>query len=542
MTQRDTDWWRGAVIYQIYPRSFKDSNGDGIGDLPGITEKMPYIASLGVDAIWLSPFFTSPMKDFGYDVSDYCDVDPIFGELKDFDDLIASAHEHNIKVIIDQVLNHTSDQHPWFKESRTSRDNDKADWYVWAEAKPDGSAPNNWLSVFGGPAWRWDSRRRQYYLHNFLHSQPDLNFHNPAVVDALLETVEFWLKRGVDGFRLDTANYFYHDTQLRDNPPREEVAEGSIGVSEENPYGYQLHLYDKSQPENIGFLKRLRALLDQYPGSTTVGEVGCDFSLKTMAEYTQGNDKLHMCYSFDLLTHDNTMTHVHKTMTTIEEGLGSGWPCWSMSNHDVERVASRWNHGQACNAKSKVFMAMLLSLRGSVCLYQGEELGLPEAELEYHQLVDPYGITFWPDFKGRDGCRTPMPWENHPTGAFSTSREPWLPINDQHLAMAVSEQEGDRHSVLHAYRDFLHFRRHHSALISGNIEFLYSDRDVLIFLREDDQETLLVGVNASEQGHISGVMEYTVTDVILPEGLRTGVFEHNKLVLPSNSVYIGAIN
>lgn len=542
MTQRDKDWWRGAVIYQIYPRSFKDSNGDGIGDLPGITEKMPYIASLGVDAIWLSPFFTSPMKDFGYDVSDYCDVDPIFGELKDFDDLIASAHEHNIKVIIDQVLNHTSDQHPWFKESRTSRDNVKADWYIWAEAKPDGSAPNNWLSVFGGPAWRWDSRRRQYYLHNFLHSQPDLNFHNPDVVDAVLDAVEFWLKRGVDGFRLDTANYFFHDTQLRDNPPREEVAEGSIGVSEENPYGYQLHLYDKSQPENIEFLKRLRTLLDQYPGSTTVGEVGCDFSLKTMAEYTQGNDKLHMCYSFDLLTHDNTMTHIHKTMTTIEEGLGSGWPCWSMSNHDVERVASRWNHGEACNAKSKVFMAMLLSLRGSVCLYQGEELGLPEAELEFEQLVDPYGITFWPDFKGRDGCRTPMPWENHPTGGFSTNHQPWLPINDQHLAMAVSEQEGDRHSVLHAYRDFLHFRRHHSALVSGNIEFLYSDRDILIFLREDDKETLLVGINAGDQGHISGVMEYTVTDVILPEGLRTGVFENNKLVLPSNSVYIGAIN
>ena len=541
MTQAHMDWWRGAVIYQIYPRSFKDANGDGIGDLPGITEKMPYIASLGVDAIWLSPFFTSPMKDFGYDVSDYCDVDPIFGELADFDALIERAHEHNIKVIIDQVLNHTSDQHPWFKTSRSSRDNDKADWYVWADAKPDGSAPNNWLSVFGGPAWRWDSRRRQYYLHNFLHSQPDLNFHNPDVVDALLETVEFWLKRGVDGFRLDTANYFYHDTQLRDNPPREEVAEGSIGVSEENPYGYQLHLYDKSQPENIGFLKRLRALLDQYPGSTTVGEVGCDFSLKTMAEYTQGNDKLHMCYSFDLLTHDSSMTHIHKTMTTIEEGLGSGWPCWSMSNHDVERVASRWNDGQACASKSKVFMAMLLSLRGSVCLYQGEELGLPEAELEYEQLVDPYGINFWPDFKGRDGCRTPMPWQNQADGGFSRSKTPWLPINEQHLHMAVSEQDGDRHSVLHAYRDFIHFRRHHSALVSGNIEFLYSDQDVLIFLREDDQETLLVGINAGAQGHISGILEYTVTDITLPEGLRTGVFEQNKLVLPSNAIYIGAI-
>ncbi|MFQ3187186.1 MAG: alpha-glucosidase, partial [Marinomonas primoryensis] len=224
------EWWRGAVIYQVYPRSFFDSNNDGIGDLPGVTEKMDYIASLGVDAIWLSPFFTSPMKDFGYDVSDYCDVDPIFGSLVDFDQLIEAAHRHGLKVMIDQVLNHSSDQHPWFVESRKSHDNAKADWYVWSDANPDGTVPNNWLSVFGGPAWHWDSRRRQYYLHNFLDSQPDLNFHNPDVVRALLETVEFWLKRGVDGFRLDTANYYYHDLELRNNPPKEHVVEGSIGV------------------------------------------------------------------------------------------------------------------------------------------------------------------------------------------------------------------------------------------------------------------------------------------------------------------------
>jgi alpha-glucosidase len=494
-----------------------------------------------VDAIWLSPFFTSPMKDFGYDVSDYCDVDPIFGQLEDFDELIEHAHKHNIKVIIDQVLNHSSDQHPWFKESRSSRDNDKADWYVWADAKSDGTVPNNWLSVFGGPAWHWDSRRRQYYLHNFLDSQPDLNFHNPDVVDALLDSVRFWLERGVDGFRLDTANYFFHDLELRDNPPKQEIVEGSIGVSLDNPYGYQLHLYDKSRPENIAFLKRLRALLDEYPGTTTVGEVGCDFSLKTMAEYTQGTDKLHMCYSFDLLTHDSTMTHIHKTMSTIEEGLGTGWPCWSMSNHDVERVASRWNHGKANPAKSKVFMAMLLSLRGSVCLYQGEELGLPEAELTFEQLVDPFGINFWPEFKGRDGCRTPFPWSNDSKGGFSTSENTWLPVSDAHLPLAVTVQQGDRHSVLHAYRDFLHFRKHHPALIDGEIEFLFSDDDVLVFTRTHKEESLIVGINTGEQAHFTAPLSYEVSNIVMPEGLKIGEYENHKMILPANSVYIGKI-
>lgn len=540
MTKSVNDWWRGAVIYQIYPRSFMDSNGDGIGDLNGVTEKMPYIASLGVDAIWLSPFFTSPMKDFGYDVSNYTDVDPIFGTIDDFDKLIECAHQHNIKVIIDQVLNHTSDQHEWFKESRSSRDNDKSDWYIWADAKPDGTVPNNWLSVFGGPAWRWDSRRRQYYLHNFLDSQPDLNFHNPDVVDALLDSVRFWLDKGVDGFRLDTANYFYHDLELRDNPPKQEIIEGSIGVSLDNPYGYQLHLYDKSRPENIPFLQRLRALLDEYPGTTTVGEVGCDFSLKTMAEYTQGNDKLHMCYSFDLLTHDSSMTHIHTTMSTIEEGLGSGWPCWSMSNHDVERVATRWNKGKLNHAKSKVFMAMLLSLRGSVCLYQGEELGLPEAELTFEQLVDPFGINFWPEFKGRDGCRTPFPWDASAKAGFTTSETPWLPISDAHLPLSVTEQHGDRHSVLHAYRDFIHFRKHHPALISGDIDFLYSDDDVLIFTRTLDKDRLLIGINVGDQPHLTPSMQHKLKDVVLPEGLNTGRYEKGTLLLPSNAIYIGS--
>ncbi|TPE55705.1 DUF3459 domain-containing protein [Maribrevibacterium harenarium] len=540
---QQTDWWRGAVIYQVYPRSFYDANDDGIGDLKGVTEKLPYIAKLGVDAIWLSPFFTSPMKDFGYDVSDYCDVDPIFGDLADFDELIERAHSLNIKVIIDQVLNHTSDQHPWFIESRSSHNNPKADWYVWVDPKPDGSVPNNWLSVFGGPAWRWDSRRRQYYLHNFLDSQPDLNFHNPAVVDAVLDTVKFWLERGVDGFRLDTANYYFHDEQLRDNPPQPHIAEGSIGVRPDNPYAYQLHLYDKSRPENIAFLKRLRALLDQYPGTTTVGEIGCDFSLKTMAAYSQGGDKLHMCYSFDLLTHDSSMEHIRNTVETMEKGLGDGWPCWSIGNHDVERVISRWRRGkEVSQARAKVYMVMQLSLRGSVCLYQGEELGLPEAELTFEQLVDPFGINFWPEFKGRDGCRTPLPWENTmPNGGFSQTAEPWLPVSDTHLPLAVAEQEGERHSVLHAYRDFLHFRRHHPVLIQGDITFHHHDEQCLVFSRHLGQESMLIAINSGDETEILPLPVKQAQQITLPEGIKEGHIEHSSLVLPSCSVLIAKL-
>jgi alpha-glucosidase len=537
----ELEWWRGAVIYQVYPRSFFDSNNDGIGDLPGVTAKMDYIASLGVDAIWLSPFFTSPMKDFGYDVSDYCDVDPIFGTLNDFDQLIESAHKHGLKVMIDQVLNHSSDQHPWFVESRQNHDNDKADWYIWADAKPDGTVPNNWLSVFGGPAWRWDSRRRQYYLHNFLESQPDLNFHNPDVVDALLNTVEFWLKRGVDGFRLDTANYYYHDTELRDNPPKKDVVEGSIGVRLDNPYAYQFHIYDKSRPENIPFLQRLRRLLDQYPNTTTVGEVGCDFSLETMAAYTQGNDKLHMCYSFDLLTHDPSMNHIRETMETIEAGLGDGWPCWSIGNHDVERVATRWGKNHDTAAKSKIYMAMLLTLRGSVCLYQGEELGLIEAELSFDQLVDPFGIAFWPEFKGRDGCRTPLPWTNEALGGFTESAQPWLPIAEEQRALAVSEQEWNRHSVLHAYRDFLHVRRNHPELRHGEIEFLYNDETTLTFLRRFKGKCLYVAINTANQDKIFPV-ELSLLALTLPEAIQSGYVDGNTVVLPSYSILLAYVS
>ncbi|MGV8938006.1 MAG: alpha-glucosidase [Allorhizobium sp.] len=491
-------WWRGAVIYQVYPRSFQDTNGDGIGDLKGITGKLPYIASLGVDAIWLSPFFTSPMADMGYDVSDYCDVDPMFGMLSDFDAMMTEAHRLGLKVIIDQVISHTSDQHPWFQESRRSRDNAKADWYVWAEPKKDGTAPNNWMSVFGGPAWEWEGQRKQYFMHNFLASQPDLNFHNGAVQAALLSAVKFWLDRGVDGFRLDTANYYFHDRQLRDNPPMvfDEESAG-LDASDVNPYGMQDHLYDKTQPENVEFFKRFRALLDQYQGRATVGEVGDGHrSLKTVGSYTSGNDKLNMCYTFDLLGPGFTATHIRDCVSAFQTVVADGWVCWAFSNHDVIRHVSRFAETIEEQPRvAKLSIAILSALRGSICLYQGEELGLPEADLAFEDLRDPYGIRFWPSFKGRDGCRTPMVWQSAKPHAGFTSGKPWLPVPDVHAALSVDTQENVEDSILNHYRKVLAFRKSHPALIDGDMSFLETNEDVLAFTRSKGDDQLLFVFN-----------------------------------------------
>jgi len=499
----DANWWRGAVIYQVYPRSFQDTNGDGIGDLKGITQRLPHIASLGVDAIWLSPFFTSPMADMGYDVSDYCNVDPMFGALADFDEMMAEAHKLGLKVIIDQVISHTSDKHPWFVESRTSRTNARADWYVWADPKPDGTAPNNWLSIFGGPGWEWDGVRKQYYMHNFLTSQPDLNFHNPDVQNAVLDAVRFWLERGVDGFRLDTVNYYFHDKNLRDNPPMIYDAETAGLESDTNPYSMQNHLYDKSQPENIDFLKRLRSLIDSYPSRATVGEVGDGpRSLTTLAIYTSGSDKLHMCYTFDLLGPAFSAGFIRRVVSTFQDTVVNGWVCWAFSNHDVVRHVTRFAQTPEERERvAKLAITVLATLRGSICLYQGEELGLTEAELAFEDLTDPYGIRFWPAFKGRDGCRTPMPWEvQKPHAGFTETGRSWLPVPPEHAAAAVDVQELDQESVLHHYRETLAFRKAHPPLFDGDLTFVDThNHDLLAFVRDKDGERLLFVFNLTRE-------------------------------------------
>lgn len=493
------DWWRGGVVYQIYPRSYQDSNGNGVGDLKGITQRLPYIAALGVDAIWLSPFFKSPMKDFGYDVSDYCAVDPMFGTLEDFTGMLEQAHQLGLRVIIDQVLSHTADNHPWFAESRASKTNAKADWYVWADAKGDGTPPNNWLSIFGGSAWQWDTAREQYYLHNFLTSQPDLNVHNPQVQQALLDAMRFWLDLGVDGFRFDTVNFYMHDPLLRDNPPKGRPQGVDGAVNSVNPYAWQWHQYDKTQPENLAFLQKVRAMLDEYPGITTVGEVGADDSLGVMAEYTNGGDKLHTAYSFDLLSELCSAPYFHQTLTNFEQRVTDGWACWAISNHDVMRVASRWGGSQAAAPEAlKLFAAMQLSLRGSPCIYQGDELGLPEAELRFEELQDPYGITMWPAFKGRDGCRTPMPWSAAaPQAGFSSADKTWLPLAAAHLGLAADLQQQQSDSVLAHYQTFLKWRKTLPALIHGEIVLLPVDERVLAFVRKQDGKQLLCAFNLS---------------------------------------------
>ncbi len=494
----DPEWWRGGVIYQIYPRSFLDMSGDGIGDLAGIAARLDYIARLGVDAIWISPFFVSPMLDFGYDIADYKNVDPIFGAIEDFDALLNAAHERGLRVLLDLVLSHTSDRHPWFQESRVDRVNAKSDWYVWADPKPDGTPPNNWLSMFGGPAWEWDSRRRQYYLHNFLSSQPDLNFHNPAVQDAVLDVVRFWLERGVDGFRFDTVNMYVHDAELRDNPALPEGLAVNT-VPDQNPYGMQQPLYNHTRPENLAFLEKLRTLMDMYPATASMGEIGAVTDMySTVAEYTCANKRLNTAYSFDFLSDEFSAARVRQLVERMEASRGDAWASWAFSNHDVTRVISRWGMTGVANRAGPLLIALLTSLRGTPCIYQGEELALSEAYVPFEMLQDPYGIRFWPEFKGRDGCRTPMPWSDRAAHGGFSDAHPWLPTAPEHAEHAVSVQETDPLSPLNRVRAFLDWRKTQPEIVKGAIEFVDAPDHVLAFIRTlGDARTLCI-FNCSE--------------------------------------------
>lgn len=462
------DWWRGAVIYQIYPRSFQDSDGDGIGDLKGIAARLDHVAWLGADAIWLSPIFRSPMADMGYDVSDYTDIDPLFGTLDDFDALVARAHDLGLKVIIDQVLSHSSDRHAWFTASKAR--GETADWYVWADPKPDGTPPNNWQSVFGGSSWEYSPERGQYYLHNFLIQQPDMNLRNPKVQDAQLKVLDFWLKRGVDGFRLDAINYCIHDAKLRNNPA---ATPDPLRWPPVSTYDMQEHLHDKSQPEMLPFLRRIRALTDSYPDRAMVGEVGDGpgRALELMAEYTSHGDKLHMAYSFDMLGPEFTPAHFRTKIESFFAAAPDGWPSWSFSNHDVNRHVTRWAKFGTPEDVARLAISMLASFEGTIGIYQGEELGQTETDLEYSELTDPPGIRFWPENKGRDGCRTPMVWDAGPHAGFSTGK-PWLPVKAPQAARNVAAERAKPDSVLAHYRAMLAFRRATPALRAGKTRFL----------------------------------------------------------------------
>jgi alpha-glucosidase len=550
MSEKKQEWWRGAVMYQIYPRSFMDSNGDGIGDLPGITEKLDYVASLGVECIWISPFFKSPMADFGYDVSDYCDVDPIFGVNEDFDILLRKAHELGLKVIIDLVLSHTSNKHQWFVESKQDKTNARADWYVWANAKADGTPPNNWQSVFGGSAWTFDTRRGQYYLHNFLKEQPDLNYHNKDVQATILDTCRYWLQRGVDGFRLDVINFLFHDKSLRDNPPRGNN-QMSTGVQVETPYPYimQAHHFDKSQPENLKFLEKIRKLMDEFGDTFTVGELGDDDPFKLAAEYTSPG-RLNTTYNTHMMSGNHgkelTAALIREPIETLLGYPGDGWPSWAFCNHDVIRSVTRWGRLQGYESNpdfSRMLTAMLCSLRGTIFMYQGEELGLPEADIPFEKIQDPWGKYLWPEWQGRDGCRTPMPWhaQEHNAG-FTRAEDAWLPISDAHRVKSVDAQENDPNSILNFTREFLKWRKEQKALVLGSIKFLPTKSDKLLaFIREEGKDRMLCLFNLGhEEQNFDKVPEHRHITPGL-EMQQQGSVEDNAVTLPAFGFYFAEI-
>jgi len=502
MTQNkiDSNWWRGAVIYQVYPRSFMDMNGDGIGDLPGIEHKLKHIASLGADAVWISPFFKSPMKDFGYDISDYREVDPIFGHIDDFKRILKRAHQLNLKVIIDEVWSHTSDQHLWFHESRHSRDNAKHDWYVWADPKPDGTPPNNWLSYFGGPAWTWDARREQYYLHHFLSSQPSLNLWCPAVQHEIFEVAKYWLDMGVDGFRLDVIHSYQHDPELRDNPVRGPNDPVPSDMPLSNPMSYQRRVHSMCTPYVISYTEKLRAFISQWDNRCLLGEAGGDDSEAVAASYVQTDKRLHMAYSFGLLGSRISHHDVVSTVQRVEDKLGDGWLCWATSNHDTVRAVSRMHAPEHLQYEaSLLIMALGLSLRGSYCMYQGEELGLPQAKLSFEDLRDPYDISLYPNHAGRDGARTPLPWDSKkPHGGVSFGQEPWIKFWDSHRDLAVSVQTSDPHSTLNHYRKFIQFRKDTPTLWDGDIHLHKTSDPIVAWTRSKEDHEILCVFNMSQ--------------------------------------------
>jgi alpha-glucosidase len=477
MTASDRPWWQRAVIYQIYPRSFQDSDGDGIGDLNGIIARADYLAWLGIGAVWISPIFPSPMADFGYDISDYCGIDPIFGTLSDLDRMLVALHRRNIRVILDFVPNHTSIEHPWFKESRRSRADSKRDWYIWRDPAPDGGPPNNWLSQAGGDAWTFDPLTGQYYYHAFLDSQPDLNWRNPDVRRAMHETLRFWLDRGVDGFRVDVLWHLAKDPAFRDDPVNPDYRDS------DPPFMRVLPRYSADQDEMIGIAKGLRRVLDEYPGDRVfIGELSVPLE-RLMAYYGSGLDAVHMPFNFSLLwaawTRSGwTANRLKNLITRYEGALPPGaWPNWVLGNHDQPRIATRLGAAQARTA-----MVLLLTLRGTPTLYYADELGHPGVDIPPDKARDPFGINMPGGTQGRDPVRTPMPWDRSPNGGFTTG-EPWLPLAPNFAEISVEAEKADPRSMLSLTLTLLDLRRREDALSIGDFALLPTEGGVLAYRR-----------------------------------------------------------
>jgi alpha-glucosidase len=524
------EWWQNAVIYQIVPWSFLDTDSDGRGNLNGIIEKLDYIAALGVDAIWLTPIYESPMDDLGYDITDMVDIDPVIGDLKVFDKLLSLTHSRGLRMIVDQVWGHTSDRHFWFIESSKSRDNPKADWYVWADPKPDGSPPNNWLSAFNGDsAWAWEPKREQYYLFHFLRSQPKLNWNNPEVVDAILQRAKFWLDRGVDGFRIDAPNFFMHDEDLRDEPMRPEGSPMPDGIDPENPMAKMMFKYSFCRPEALDALKPVRELVDQYPSTVTLAEVTlCEDSIELSGEYVKGNHRAHLAYNSALLVEEPISAELmRRTLERVENNFTNGGNCWVVGNHDYGRLRGRWTgKDETGTPYPETFYhqaaAMLVAMPGALCLYQGDELGLSEAripeDIAVSQLQDPFGKALYPDVVGRDGSRTPMPWQATAISAgFSDLADTWLPVPDNHRPRAVDAQNEDPSSLLNTWRRLLHWRRRQPALMQGDCQILDTEPPIFAFVREAPQQRLLCIFNLS-----ADTAYFNLNEEMLPCNTATG--------------------
>ena len=539
------NWWESAVFYQIYPRSFKDSNNDGIGDLAGVIEKLDHLndgkgGGLGIDAIWFSPFFPSPQADFGYDVSDYCNIDSDYGTLEDFDQLVEDSHRRGIKIVLDLVLNHSSDQHKWFQESRKNSTNSKVDWYVWADPKPDGSPPNNWLAVFGGAAWTFEPQRGQYYLHNFLPEQPDLNWYNPEVREALADVVRFWMKRGADGFRLDTANYYAYDRQLRDNPKRPGNSELMEDGQEANPLSQYITKYSKDRPENLEFIHFLRKIFDEN-GVVSIGEIGSaeglESTLKLGTDYVKKGKGLHLAYTFSMLNKNMNAEYLEHVLRVTEESIEDGWPCWSLSNHDCMRMISRFDCFGERDGFQQMMLLLLLSLRGTPIIYYGEEVDMQEYEIKKDELRDPQGIRFWPDIKGRDGCRLPFPWDSKLTNqGFNSGTKPWLPAVNK---LSLDQAKADSGSTFHVLQEMLQIRKKIPALQKGSYRKILLDGDCFVFERKTEYETMLIAANFSaEEQSIN--LPYKVTKDHTPKAFKRFCTLKNELLTsPACGYFLG---
>jgi len=526
-------WWRGATIYQVYIRSFADGNGDGVGDFAGLIAKLDYIASLGVDAIWLSPIHPSPNRDWGYDVSDYSTVNPEFGSDADFDRLLVEAHTRGLKVIIDEVLAHTSDEHAWFRESLEG--GEKADWYVWAPACEDGTAPNNWLSVFGGPAWSYHPARREYYHHKFLRQQPKLNWCNPQAREAALSVFDYWLARGVDGFRLDVANAFLHDPTLADNKP--------VPIPDRTRWHWshaanlQNHCHDSNLAANLTMLNEIRRRVERFPDRFVMGEFSEE--PERCGGYAAATRGVHSGYSFPLLEADQLNASFIRAHYEDLARFPEYWPSIAFSNHDVIRAPTRFGGQGAPPDLARLLLALLICLRGTVLIYQGEELGLPQAELHRDQLRDPVGDLYYPFNRGRDGCRTPMPWDDRAANLGFTTGSPWLPLSPYHSALAVSVQEQDSQSTLAYARKLLVLRRNCAALRLGKIEFLDWPAPLFAFLRSYENERVLCIFNmGAEQASFHQALINCATP-LLPSSNNPTQLSCDALDLPPYAAWLG---